>query len=149
MKFPMDPRQMADMQRYLREGREYAGRVPRDVGRLLPLIREAIKNRPSPQQLAAMREQARWASEAATATAFSSRRPTSATSRGSCRPESGRRCRHERGAYPIYADHLPRGSGAARRALVETRNSGNGETFGRGPGGRLGVGCIVRRMGDR
>jgi hypothetical protein len=65
MTFPIDPRQLSEMQRYISERQKYSNLVPKDAGRMLPLIQEAMKNRPSPQQLAAMREQARWASEAA------------------------------------------------------------------------------------
>lgn len=67
MNFPMDPRQFSEMHRRLSEIQKYTNLVPKEAGRMLPLIREAMKNRPSPQQLAAMREQARWASEAARA----------------------------------------------------------------------------------
>ena len=65
MKFPIDPRQFSDMHRLVSESRKYGDVVPKDAGRILPLIRAAMKNPPSPQQLEAMREQARWASEAA------------------------------------------------------------------------------------
>lgn len=64
MKWPIDPRHLGEMQKHSSERQKYAGPVPEEAGRMLPLIREAIKNRPSPQQLAAMREQARWAAEA-------------------------------------------------------------------------------------
>jgi hypothetical protein len=67
MKFPIDPRQLSEIQRYSREIQKHGSMVPKDAGRMFPLIQEAMKNRPSPQQLAAMREQARWASEAARA----------------------------------------------------------------------------------
>jgi hypothetical protein len=55
------------MQEFVRERQKYGSLVPKDADRMLPLIREAMKNRPSPQHLAAIREQARWASEAAKA----------------------------------------------------------------------------------
>lgn len=64
MKWPIDPRHLSEMQKHISERQKYADPVPEEAGRMLPLIREAIKNRPSPQQLAAMREQARWAAEA-------------------------------------------------------------------------------------
>ena len=63
--FPIDPRHLSEMQRFVGESQKYGGLIPKDADRMLPLIREAMKNRPSPQHLAAMREQARWASEAA------------------------------------------------------------------------------------
>jgi hypothetical protein len=67
MRFPIDPGQFSEMQRHIRERQKYGGLVPEDAARMFPLIQEALKNRPSSQQLAAMREQARWASEAARA----------------------------------------------------------------------------------
>ena len=65
MRFPIDPRQFSEMQRYIGEHQKYSSLVPEDARRMYPLIQEALKNRPSQQQFAAMREQARWASEAA------------------------------------------------------------------------------------
>ncbi len=67
MRFPIDPNNLSEMQEYISERQKYSNLVPKDAERMLPLIQEAMKNRPSPQQLAAMREQARWASEAARA----------------------------------------------------------------------------------
>jgi hypothetical protein len=67
MRFPIDPKHLSEMQKFVRERQKYGSLVPKDAERMLPLIREAMKNRPSPQHLAAMREQARWASEAARA----------------------------------------------------------------------------------
>lgn len=67
MRFPIDPRQLSEIQRYDSELRKYGGLVPKDAGRMIPLIHEAMKNRPSPQQLATMREQSRWAAQAARA----------------------------------------------------------------------------------
>jgi hypothetical protein len=67
MRFPIDPKHLSEIQKLVRERQKYGSLVPKDAERMLPLIREAMKNRPSQQHLAAMREQARWASEAARA----------------------------------------------------------------------------------
>ena len=67
MRFPIDPQRLSEMQKFISERQKYGGLIPKDADRMLPLIHEAMKNRPSPQHLEAMREQARWASEAARA----------------------------------------------------------------------------------
>jgi hypothetical protein len=67
MSFPIDPRHLSEIQKLVREHQKYGSLVPKDAERMLPLIREAMKNRPSPQYLEAMRDQARWASKAARA----------------------------------------------------------------------------------
>ena len=67
MRFPIDPQRLSEMQKFISERQKYGGLIPKDADRMLPLIHEAMKNRPSPQHLEAMREQARWAPEAARA----------------------------------------------------------------------------------
>jgi len=67
MRFPIDPEHLSEIQKLVREHQKYSSLIPKDAERMLPLIREAMKNRPSPQYLEAMRDQARWASEAARA----------------------------------------------------------------------------------
>ena len=64
MRFPIDPEHLSEMSKHLSEIQKYGGLIPKDADRMLPLIREAMKNRPSTRELEAMREQARWASEA-------------------------------------------------------------------------------------
>lgn len=67
MSFPIDPKQFSEIQRHMSELQKYGSMVPKDAGRTIRLFQEAMRNQPSPQQLAAMREQSLWASKAARA----------------------------------------------------------------------------------